>query len=138
MTDDGWHKLTLVSGVAFAGFSAAHLIDEFVWGAPAEFHLAESTTEILALAYMLAIIGLVVQAARGRRGGGLGLAIGGALIFAADVLKHGVEIAAPGVWRSGLVSVGLALGLTLSALLTTVAALRWWQGRPAAKGPEPR
>ena len=134
---DARHSLTLAAGVALAGFSAAHLIDEFVWGMPAEFHLAESTTELLALAYMLAIVGLLVQAARGRRGGTIGLAIGGALIFAADILKHGADILAPGPWRSGPVSFGLALGLTLSSLLTSIAALRWLRAMPAREGSRP-
>ena len=134
---DARHDPTLAAGVALAGFSAAHLIDEFVWGAPAEFHLAESTTELLSLAYMLAIVGLLVQAAQGRRGGYLGLAIGGGLIFAADVLKHGADILAPGPWRDGLVSVGLALGLMLSSLITTLAALRRLRAKPAEPHPRP-
>ena len=128
----------LAAGVAFAGFSAVHLIDEFLWGAPAEFHLTQATTELLSLAYMLAIVGLLVQAARGRRGGYVGLAIGGGLIFAADVLKHGADILAPGPWRDGPVSVGLALGLTLSSLLMSVTALRWLRAKPTGEFSEPR
>src|SRR3972149_7935485 len=62
----------LVSAVAFAGFSAAHLVDEFVWGAPAEFHLAEDVTEILVLASMVALMGLIAAGATGRRAGYLG------------------------------------------------------------------
>ncbi len=130
------HLPALVSAVLFAGFSAAHLIDEFVWGAPAEFHLAEDATEVLALAYMTALIGLIAAAARGSRAGFLGLAIAGALISAADILKHGIEIAAPGPWRFGPVSVALALGLTLSALATALtSAMAWRVARSAEAGP---
>lgn len=43
---------TLAAGIALAGISAAHLIDESMWGAPAEFHLPEGTTESLSLATM--------------------------------------------------------------------------------------
>jgi hypothetical protein len=132
---DSQRDPTLAAGVAFVGFSAAHLIDEFAWGAPSEFHLEENATEVLALAYMLAIVGLLVQAARGRRGGYLGLAIAGGLIFAADALKHGAEILAPGPWRSGPISVGLALGLSLSSLLLALFALRWLRLRSAAGHP---
>lgn len=127
---DAERDWTLAAGAAFAGFSAAHLIDEFVWGAPAEFHLTVTTTEALSLAYMLAVVGLLVLAARGRRGAYLGLAIGGGVIFAADMLRHGVEILAPGPWRGGPVSVGLAAGLMLSALLTSVGAVRWLRRHP--------
>lgn len=108
-----------------------------MWGAPAEFHLAESTTELLSLAYMLALVGLLVQAARGRRGGYLGLAIGGGLTFAADVLKHGADIQAPGRWRDGLVSAGLALGLTPPSPLMSITALRWLRAKPAGEAPRP-
>ncbi len=88
-----WHAVTLTAAVAFCGFSAAHLIDEFVWGAPAEFHLSIEAAEVLALAYMLALAGLTVAAARGSRPGLRGLAISGALLALADVLKH-----APASW----------------------------------------
>lgn len=124
MTGSRWQGVAIASGVAFTGFSAAHLIDEFVWGAPGEFHLSESTTELLALAYMLALAGLVAQASRGRRGGYLGLAVAGGLIFAADVIKHGVEIVTADVWRFGLISVGLAAGLMISSLMTVIASVQ--------------
>jgi hypothetical protein len=116
-----------VSAVLFAGFSAAHLIDEFVWGAPAEFHLAEAVTELLALVYMTALVGLIAAAARASRAGFMGLAIAGVLIGAADILKHGIVIAATGPWRFGAVSVGLVLGLTLSALATALASAMAWR-----------
>ena len=86
---------------------------------------------------MSAIVGLRVQAARGRRAGYLGLAVGGGLIFAANVLKHGADILEPGPWRDGLVSVGLAPGLTLSSLITTLTALRRLRAKPAEPHPRP-
>jgi len=123
MTSSIWYRLTLPAAVAFGAFSAGHLIDEFVWGAPAEFHLSVEAAEGLALVYMLALLGLTVAAARGSRTGLAGLATAGFLIALADVLKHAPEMVQPGPWRSGLVSEGLALGLTLSALLTGVTAI---------------
>jgi hypothetical protein len=135
--DSRWRSASILSGVLFAGFSGAHLIDEFVWGAPAEFHLAEDITELLALAYMTALVGLIAAAARASRAGFLGLAITGGLIGVADLLKHGMEIAAPGPWRFGAVSVGLALGLTLSALATALASAMAWRvmRSPEARSP---
>jgi len=88
-----------------------------------EFHLLEDTAELLAFGYMLAVVGLLALAARGRRGGFLGLAIAGSIIVAADVVKHAPEVLAHGPWRSGAVSEGLALGLTLSSLLMLVASI---------------
>lgn len=123
-----------VCGTLFAGFAAAHLIDEFVWGAPAEFHLPVVAAEVLSLMFLLSLMGLVAAAARGMRGGYLGLGIAGLLIGVADSLKHGMDILAPGVWRSGIVSQGLAIGLTLAALLTawtSIAAFRRRRGAMA-------
>ncbi len=118
-----WHRLTLLSAVAFVSFSAAHLIDEFVWGVPAEFHLSVEITEVLALLFVLSLTGLAIAAARGSRVGLAGLALAGILLVVADVLKHAGEILEAGPWRSGAVSTFLAIGLTLSALSTAVAAL---------------
>ncbi len=88
-----------------------------------EFHLLEPTTELLALGDMLAVVGLLALAARGRRGGFLGLAIAGGIIVVADVVKHVPEVLARGPWRSLAVSEALALGLTLSSLLMLVASI---------------
>lgn len=128
-----WRSASILSAVLFAGFSGAHLIDEFVWGAPAEFHLAEDVTELLSLAYLTALVGLIAAAARASRVAFLGLAIAGGLIGVADILKHGIEIAAPGPWRFGLISVGLTLGLTLSALATALTSAMAWR---ITRGPE--
>jgi len=122
-----WHWPAILSAVGFSAFSAVHLIDEFVWGAPAEFHLTIQATEMLALAYMVAVIGLTIAASHRSPTGYLGLAIGGSLIAIADVSKHGIEMLAAGSWRSGLTSEFLALGLTLFALLTAITSFRAWR-----------
>ena len=120
-------NLLLVCASLFVGFSAAHLIDEFLHGAPAEFHLSEPATEILSLIFVGALTGLVVLAARGSRSSHLGLAVIGWLIAAADLVKHVPEMAQAGTWRSGLVSEFLAVGLTLSAALTGALAFGRWR-----------
>ena len=127
------HTALLTAGTAFVGFSAAHLIDEFVWGAPEEFHLSVETTLVLALLFVTALAGLLVGAARGRRTSIFGLGLIGALITVADVAKHAMDIAAPGPWRSGAVSVFLAAGLTVSAALTAVFTIRLRPGPPSAR-----
>jgi len=126
------HTALLVAGVAFVGFSAAHLIDEFLWGAPQEFHLAVGTTLVLALLFVTALAGLLAGAAMGRPTSIFGLGLIGALIAVADIAKHGPEIITAGPWRSGLVSILLAVGLTLSASLTALFAFVAWRSlRPA-------
>ena len=126
------HTALLAAGTAFVGFSAAHLIDEFLWGAPQEFHLAVGTTLVLALLFVTALAGLLAGAAMGRPTSIFGLGLIGALIAVADIAKHGPEIIAAGPWRSGLVSILLAVGLTLSASLTALFAFVAWRSlRPA-------
>ena len=121
----------LVAGVAFVGFSAAHLIDEFLWNAPQEFHLEVGMTLVLALLFITALAGVLAGAAMQRPTSTFGLGLIGALIAVADISKHAPEIAAVGPWRSGLVSTLLATGLTLSAALTAVFAfLSWRAHRP--------
>jgi hypothetical protein len=118
---------TLVAGTGFVGFSAAHLIDEFLWNAPQEFHLELGTTLVLALLFVTALAGLLAGAAMRRPTSTFGLGLIGALIAVADISKHAPEIAAPGPWRSGLVSTFLAAGLTLSAAVTAVFAFLTWR-----------
>jgi len=122
------HTGMLAAGVAFVGFSAAHLIDEFLWGAPQEFHLHVGTTLVLALFFVTALAGLLAGAAMQRPTSTFGLALIGARIAVADISKHGPEIAMARVWRSGPVSILLAAGLTVSAVLTAVLAFLVWRG----------
>ena len=126
------HTALLATGAAFVGFSAAHLIDEFLWGAPQEFHLPVETTLILALLFVAALAGLLAGAAMRRPTSIFGLGLIGALIAVADVAKHGPEIIAAGPWRSGPVSVLLAVGLTLSAALTALLAFITWRAMRSA------
>ena len=126
-TRNVWEDRAILFGTLFVGFSAVHLIDEFLWDAPAEFHLSVPSTLLLALIYMLALSGMVVLAARGSPTALGGLSLSGLLITLGDVLKHGLEIIQPGPWRSGLASELLAIGLTISAAATAVASFSAWR-----------
>lgn len=108
----------LVAACLFAGFASAHLIDGFLWDAPAEFHLSVPASLLLAFVFMAALTGLIALAARGSRRAYVGLAVIGFLIALADLAKHGPEMMAQMPWRSGAISVVLSLGVTLSGLLT--------------------
>lgn len=119
-----WHHLTLWSASAFAAFSAAHLIDDFLAGLPAEFNLSEPVTLLLALAYMFALTGLIAAAARGSQAGYTGLITAGVLITAAQFAKSVPEILQPGSWRAGPISVFLVIGLVLSGMAMSIAAAR--------------
>jgi hypothetical protein len=113
----------LVVAILFASFCSAHLIDEFLWGAPAEFHLSVPLTLLLAFVFMAALTGLIALAARGSSRAYSGLAVAGFLIALADVAKHGAEILTQNPWRSGAISVLLALGVTSCGVATGWLAL---------------
>ena len=125
-----WHWPSIISAVAFAGFSAVHLIDDFISDIPREFNLTIPVTEFLALAYMVALVGLIAAASHRSPTGYLGLAIAGLLISITQLTKSVPEILRPGPWREGLSSELLAAGLAVSAVLTMVAGFLAW--RPAA------
>ena len=122
-----WHNPAIASAVALAAFSAVHLIDDFLADVPLEFNLSAEATELLALAYMIALVGLVAVGSNHSRTGYLGLAIAGLLISIAQFTKSVPEILLPGPWRAGLSSELLALGLTLSAALTMATSFLAWR-----------
>jgi len=127
MTPSKWHWPSVGSAVAFSAFSTVHLIDDFLSDVPLEFHLSIPVTEVLALAYMVALVGLTVAASHYSPAGYLGLAIAGLLISLAQFTKSAPEILLPGPWRSGLSSELLAAGLTVSALLTMLTSFLAWK-----------
>jgi uncharacterized oligopeptide transporter (OPT) family protein len=133
-----WLTLTIVSAVAFAAFSAVHLIDDFLFDVPLEFHLSVPFTLLLALAYMAALVGLVAAAAGRSSTGYLGLAIAGLLIALAQLLKSAPEILQPGPWHAGLASELAAIGLGASAAATLVASLLAWRSSSRPPGAVPQ
>jgi hypothetical protein len=127
LTGSKWHRPTIATAVVFSGFSAVHLIDDFLADVPREFHLTVEVTELLALGYMIALIGLIAAAAAYSRAGYAGLAIAGLLISIAQLAKSVPEILLPGQWRAGLSSELLAVGLTASATLTMITSFLAWR-----------
>jgi hypothetical protein len=134
MKPSKWHTLTIVSAVAFAAFSAVHLIDDFLFDVPLEFHLSVPFTLLLALAYMAALVGLVAAAASRSPTGYLGLAIAGVLIALAQLLKSAPEMLQPGPWHAGLASELAAIGLGTSAAVTAVASFLAWRASSRQSG----
>jgi hypothetical protein len=128
-----WHRPTIVFAVAFSGFSTTHLIDDFLVNVPLEFNLTVPVTQLLALGYMIALVGLIAAASRYSRVGYLGLTIAGFLISSAQFAKSIPEMLLPGPWRLGLSSELHAIGLTISGVLMMVTSfLTWREGRVLA------
>ena len=133
-----WYSPAIVCAVAFSAFSAVHLIDDFLYDVPLEFHLSVPITPLLALAYMAALVGLLAAASGGSRSGYLGLAIAGLLIALAQLLKSAPEILQPGPWHAGLASELAAIGLGASAAVTAVASLLAWRASSRQSGAIPQ
>ena len=122
-----WHKPAIACAVVFSGFSATHLIDDFLANVPREFNLSVPLTEFLALGYMIALVGLVAAAASQSRRGYLGLAIAGLLIGLAQLMKSVPEMLLPGPWRLGWSSEVHAVGIALSGILLMVTSFLAWR-----------
>jgi hypothetical protein len=133
-----WHSPAIVSAVAFAAFSAVHLIDDFLFDVPLEFHLSVAFTLLLAWAYMAALVGLVAAAASRSPRGYLGLTIAGLLIAVAQFLKTAPEMLEPGPWHSGVASELAAVGLGLSAAATAVASFLAWRDTSQQSAVQPK
>ena len=115
------NRVAAVSSI-FAGFGVAHLIDDFLYGVPAEFNLSNPPTQFLALAFFVALTGLIALAARGTRASYQVLITIGLLLALADTLKHIPEIIGSMRYRSGTASIVFSIGLIVSGLATTSVA----------------
>jgi hypothetical protein len=105
----------VVAAVLLTGFGAAHLIDDFLYGIPAELGLSNAAGQVLTVLYFVITSILLVLAARGSKVGYLGNLGLGIFLIVADIAKHAPEGLFAGAWRSGLLSRVLAWGVILSA-----------------------
>ena len=122
-----WSNRVVVAAILLAGFGAAHLIDDFLYGVPADFGLSNQFSQVLAVAYFIITSLLLVLAARGSKAGYIGNLVLGLFLLLADMLKHGSEGLFSGPWRNGLFSRSLAFGLMLSAVFLAVVSYGAWQ-----------
>ena len=127
-----WSDRVVAAAVLLAGFGAAHLIDDFLYGVPADFGLSNATAQVLALVYFGLTSVLLALAARGSRAGYVGNMVLGLFLLLADMLKHGREGLFAGAWRSGLFSRSLAFGLMMCAIGLVVVSIGAW--RQARRG----
>jgi O-antigen ligase len=122
-----WSNRVVCTAAVFAGFGVAHLIDDFLFGVPAEFHLSNPASQVLGLPFFVALTGLIALAARGSRASYAGLIVIGLLLAAADTTRHIPEMLRAGPYRSGLPSMAFAGGLILSGLTTAAVAYAAWR-----------
>jgi hypothetical protein len=122
-----WYWTTMISSVLFASFSTIHLIDNFLHEVPGEFNPSVPFTKLFTLFIIISIFGLMVGAAKLSRTSFQGLLIAGSLITAAQFTKSFPEIYQPGPWRSGVSSVLIIVGLTISAITLMISSYMSWR-----------
>ena len=129
-----WSNRVVVAAILLTGFGAAHLIDDFLYGVPADFGLSNETGQVLAVIYFIITSLLLVLAAWGNKAGYIGNMVLGLFLLLADMLKHGSEGLFSGPWRSGLFSRSLAFGLMLTSIgLVVVSYGAWRQARRSGR-----
>jgi hypothetical protein len=131
-----WRTRIVVTYAVMTGFAIPHLIDDFLYGVPAEFGLTNVQAQLLAAVFSIVLIAIVALAARDQRSGYLGAGFMGGFLALAGILRHLPRIVQPGPYWGGWFSESLIFGLVLSGLVLVYAvgmALRE-QGRPSPPG----
>jgi hypothetical protein len=122
-----WSNRVVVAAILLTGFGAAHLIDDFLYGVPADFGLSNEFSQVLTVIYFIVTSLLLVLSARGNKAGYIGNIGLGLFLLLADMLKHGSEGLFSGPWRSGLFSRSLAFGVMLTSIGLVVVSYGAWQ-----------
>lgn len=121
--DNTGYKWVIAAYLGLAFFAVPHLIDDFLFGIPAEFGLSVHLTQVLAGIFIVIYLGILVPLAQGKKGG-LYSAMGmGAFLALAGILKHIPRMIQPGPYWSGGFSEGLIIGLILSGLSVIILGL---------------
>lgn len=121
------YKWVTAAYLGLAFFAVPHLIDDFLFGIPAEFGLSVHLTQVLAGIFIVIYLGILVALAQGKKGG-LFSAMGmGGFLALAGILKHIPRMLQPGPYWSGWFSEGLILGLILSGLSVIILGLAVWR-----------
>jgi hypothetical protein len=116
-------NLVVALGIAMSFFAIPHLIDDFLFGIPAEFGLTNQTAQVLSGVFTIVLILVLVMAGREEKIGYYGTAF----LALAGILKHIPRMLLPGAYWGGWFSEFLIYGLIISGLallFVSVLALR--------------
>ena len=108
------------------GISVAHILEDFVYGVPADFGLEVTpAAALLGLAYAIHVV-VIALAARGHPIGHLGNLVYGIGWALAAGLDHLDDILFESPYRDGFISKAFEVGIMGSALvLALVSAMAW-------------
>lgn len=116
-------RWTMIFYLVLGTFAIPHLIDDFLFGIPDDFGISNQTTQILAGLFTLVYMAILIPLASDRRSGLYGALAMGIFLALAGILKHIPLMLLPGPYWSGGFSEGLIVGLILSGLACSLAAL---------------
>jgi peptidoglycan/LPS O-acetylase OafA/YrhL len=117
------YSTVIIAYLFLAFFSVPHLIDDFLFGVPAEFGLSVRFTQFLAGVFILLYMGIIIPLARGKKNGIYSAMGMGGFLALAGILKHIPKIIQPGPYWSGWFSEGLIIGMILSGLGVILAGI---------------
>jgi hypothetical protein len=109
--------------LALAFFAVPHLIDDFLFGIPAEFGLSVHLSQVLAGVFIVIYLVILIFLARGKKVGLYSAISMGGFLALAGILKHIPLIFQPGPYWSGWFSEFLIFGLILSGLAVVLSSL---------------
>lgn len=122
MRADNFSKvIILYLGLGF--FAVPHLIDDFLFGVPAEFGLSIHLAQVLGGIFFVIYLGIMIPLVQGKKGGLYSAMAMGGFLALAGILKHLPRIIQPGPYWSGWFSEVLIIGLILSGLAVILAGL---------------
>lgn len=113
--------------LALAFFSIPHLIDDFLFGIPAEFGISVQLAQFLGGVFFVLYLGILIPLVRGLRAGVISAISMGCFLALAGILKHIPLMLQPGPYWSGWFSEGLIIGMIVSGIslaYTGMAALK--------------
>jgi hypothetical protein len=121
-------NLVVLVALVLTFFAIPHLIDDFLYGIPAEFGLSEPAAQVLSSIFAVVLVLSTVAAGKGLRMGYYACACLGITLALAGLLKHVPRMIDPGPYWGGLFSELLIVGLILSGLLLAIVAWRALRG----------
>lgn len=108
---------------ALTFFAIPHLIDDFLFGIPAEFGLTNQGAQILSGWFSVILVLIFVLVARDRPIGYYLSAFLGAFLALAVILRHIPRMTQPGPYWSGWFSELLIYGVGVSGIVTLVLSV---------------
>jgi hypothetical protein len=128
-----WSNWVVGTGIVMAAFAYPHLVDDFLFGIPAEFGLSNPQAQVLVGIFTVVLFGLVAGAAREKRWAYAGTTFIGGFLSLAIILKHLPKMLLPEPYWNGAFSETLIWGLLVTSFALMVLSLLGFRRTRKAK-----